>query len=56
MSEEKIIAATLSPNTISSISQDLTKLGIHSGDVLLVHSSLSSLGWVCGGANRLLLH
>ena len=55
MSEEKIIAATLSPNTISSISQDLTKLGIHSGDVLLVHSSLSSLGWVCGGAQSIII-
>lgn len=29
---------------------DFTKAGITSGDTILVHSSLSSLGWVCGGA------
>jgi aminoglycoside 3-N-acetyltransferase len=38
------------PVTVSSLNHDLKKLGIVPGMVLLVHSSMSSLGWVCGGA------
>ena len=37
------------PATVQSIRDDLSALGITPGMVLLVHSSLSSLGWVCGG-------
>ncbi|MGB8454631.1 MAG: AAC(3) family N-acetyltransferase [Anaerocolumna sp.] len=54
MSEEKIILKTKTPNTIISIYQDLMNLGIHDGDILLVHSSLSSIGWVCGGAQAVI--
>lgn len=55
MSEELIIKKTDKPITVSSISQDLRKLGIMAGDILLVHSSLSSLGWVCGGPQAVIL-
>jgi aminoglycoside 3-N-acetyltransferase len=37
------------PATVDSIADDLSRLGVCSGMTLLVHSSLSSLGWVCGG-------
>lgn len=37
------------PATVDSIRDDLMALGVSRGMVLLVHSSLSSLGWVCGG-------
>jgi len=50
MSEEDAINATKGmPATAQSIRDDLSSLGIAPGMVLLVHSSLSSLGWVCGG-------
>ena len=33
-----------------SLARDLRRIGLSSGDTVLVHSSLSSLGWVCGGS------
>lgn len=54
MSEEKIIKATGEPNTVNTIYQDLLNRGVKSGDILLVHASLSSLGWVCGGAQAVI--
>ncbi|WP_329408659.1 AAC(3) family N-acetyltransferase [Streptomyces sp. NBC_00704] len=36
--------------TRDSLAAELGALGVAPGDILLVHSSLRSLGWVCGGA------
>ncbi|WP_127494856.1 aminoglycoside N(3)-acetyltransferase [Paenibacillus glycanilyticus] len=49
MSEHDIIKQTRLPVTVSGMVRNLRKLGIREGDHLLVHSSMSSLGWVCGG-------
>jgi len=50
MSEINIVNQTTTPNTIKSLEKDLRTLGVKKGDVLLVHASLSKIGWVCGGA------
>lgn len=50
MSELDVIKNTKDgPVTVDSIKKDLLDLGVLEGMVLLVHSSLSSLGWVSGG-------
>jgi aminoglycoside 3-N-acetyltransferase len=37
------------PRTRASLAVDLADLGVRAGSVLVMHSSLSTLGWVCGG-------
>ncbi len=50
MSEEKdAIAATSWPSTVASLASNLRDLGLGSGDIVIVHSSLSALGWIVGG-------
>lgn len=47
--ERIVIKETETPKTRESLAQDLLNLGVTAGMTLEVHSSLSSLGWVCGG-------
>lgn len=49
MSEKEAINNIKKPNTRESIAQELRKIGLKKGMIVLVHSSLSALGWVCGG-------
>lgn len=49
MSLRAIVEATTIPNTVASLADDLAALGVRPGAVILVHISLRSLGWVCGG-------
>ncbi|MFX0054341.1 MAG: aminoglycoside N(3)-acetyltransferase [Candidatus Hermodarchaeota archaeon] len=44
-----VVEETPTPITKDHIAQDLTRIGLHSGDVVVVHSSLSRIGWVVGG-------
>ena len=41
--------------TINDLESDLHRLGIAPGMTLIVHSSLSSIGWVCGGPQAVIL-
>ena len=50
MSESDAVQRATTPATIESLKKDFAALGIQPGMTLLVHSSLSALGWVSGGA------
>ena len=49
MSEAEAIGRATEPSTVESLSGDFAALGLRAGDIALVHSSLSALGWVAGG-------
>ena len=48
MSEADHIVRTPTPATVDSLLADLRRLGDLTGETVLVHSSLSALGWVAG--------
>ncbi|WP_415381847.1 aminoglycoside N(3)-acetyltransferase [Halosimplex sp. TS25] len=50
MGEHAAVDRVDEPVTVSAMAEELRDLGVETGDTLLVHSSLSALGWVCGDA------
>ena len=54
MSEADAVRPETAPNTRASLAADFRTLGLVEGDLVLCHSSLSALGWCCGGAEALL--
>jgi aminoglycoside 3-N-acetyltransferase len=55
MSEHDTIRSSDQPSTVESLIADLRALGLRSGMTVMVHSSLSKLGWVCGGPVTVIL-
>jgi aminoglycoside 3-N-acetyltransferase len=56
MSEADVISRTgAAPVTVASLMEDLADLGVTPGMTLIVHSSLSKLGWVSGGPVAVIL-
>lgn len=49
MSEAEIVEKTPTPRTRENLAHDFRQLGLKPPMTVLVHSSLSALGWVCGG-------
>lgn len=49
MGEQSAVDRVDEPVTVPAIVDDLHDLGVRAGDTLLVHASLSAMGWVCGG-------
>lgn len=48
--ETAAVAAVDDPVTVDSLVADLRDLGVTAGDAVLVHTAMSKLGWVAGGA------
>jgi len=55
MSEKEVISKSNEPQTVETLARDFKNIGVKEGMVLLVHSSLSSIGWVSGGAVAVIL-
>ena len=55
MSEVDAIALAERPATVESLTEDFRALGVRAGTVVMVHSSLSRLGYVAGGAHAVVL-
>lgn len=56
MSEGEVISRSNNgPVTLESLKQDLAQLGLTPGTTVLVHTSLSSMGWVIGGSQALII-
>ena len=53
MSEHEAISRVDRPATVTSLVADLRALGLTDGMSVMVHSSLSRLGYVSGGAHRI---
>ncbi|PJF44277.1 MAG: AAC(3) family N-acetyltransferase [Phototrophicales bacterium] len=50
MSEHDVVRRTKNPATIGTLIQDFRRLGLKRGDVVIVHSAMSKMGWIAGGA------
>jgi aminoglycoside 3-N-acetyltransferase len=55
VSEAAVVQRTERPHTRTSLAADLRAIGLGGGDVVILHSSLSAIGWVAGGPVAVLL-
>lgn len=55
MTEAKTMEGQDAPITVESLLRDLRTLGVEEAMTLVVHSSLSAIGWVSGGAHAVVL-
>jgi aminoglycoside 3-N-acetyltransferase len=50
MTEKEVIKRSRTAITRSSLAADFRRLGLKRGMTVIVHTSMSKIGWVCGGA------
>jgi len=50
VTEGRVVGDSDAPVTATTLAEDLSVVGIDTGDIVMVHSSLRALGWVAGGA------
>jgi aminoglycoside 3-N-acetyltransferase len=53
--EADVVARSSRPATVDGIARQVRELGVPEGATVVVHSSLSRLGWVAGGAQAVVL-
>ncbi|MHA1591662.1 MAG: aminoglycoside N(3)-acetyltransferase [Candidatus Heimdallarchaeaceae archaeon] len=46
--EDEVVKRTKIPITQNSLIEDFKKLGLKAGDIVIVHSSMSKIGWIAG--------
>lgn len=54
MPEDAIISNLYLPQTVETLRADLSACGLRAGQTVLVHSSMSKIGWVAGGAEAVI--
>jgi len=54
-SEADTIDPSTGPYSVASLTTDIRALGVTDGSVLIVHSSLSKIGWAAGGAQAVVM-
>jgi aminoglycoside 3-N-acetyltransferase len=47
--EFEVVKQTNMPNTVDTLKRDFRALGLEQGNVIIMHSSLSKMGWTVGG-------
>ncbi|MFX0010946.1 MAG: aminoglycoside N(3)-acetyltransferase [Candidatus Hermodarchaeota archaeon] len=52
--EKSVVNYTIEPNTIASLKHDFKVLGVKQGANVILHVSLSKIGWIIGGSVALL--
>lgn len=50
MGEREVVQKSLKPWVRADIANDVSRLGVRLCDVVIVHTKMSALGWICGGA------
>ncbi len=55
MSEATVVHQTTTPLTIESLAEKFRACGLASGQTVLVHTAMSKLGWVIGGAPAVIM-
>ncbi|MBL8165454.1 MAG: AAC(3) family N-acetyltransferase [Anaerolineae bacterium] len=55
MSEKDVIHADALPLTVDSLAEQFAACGLSAGQTVIVHTRMSALGWVAGGAQAIIL-
>ncbi|QUH27449.1 AAC(3) family N-acetyltransferase [Vallitalea guaymasensis] len=50
LTEKDIIDGTSTPNTRNSLRKQLEEMGLKKGMTVIIHSSMSNIGWISGGS------